>query len=758
MLIIVESPAKAKTISKIVGNKHIVKASVGHIRSLSDSKKTSDGRTLEISGIDIEKDFHPVYEVDEGKAAVVKELQKLAKAAKDGILFATDSDREGEAISWHLSEVLGIKDKSKIQRLEFHEITKKAIDEAMANPRDLNLQLVSAQQARQVLDKLVGYKLSPVIWNVMGNRHLSAGRVQSPALHLVCQREKEILNFIPVEYWEIKGAFDAGIKAQPVQTIWRMASDKNDESEKDTNEPEEENSSQLVLKLSLSKGKKLPKEITNKETVELLTQGLSEQAVFTVVEINEKTEYSYTKPPFITSTLQQAASSKLGFAPKLTMQLAQKLYEGIDIDGSPTALITYMRTDSVNLSTESVHAARAFIKKSFPEYLPAKAKTYKTKSRNAQEAHEAIRPTNPLLTPRSLQGKLDSKMLRLYELIWNQMIACQMTDEIRQRLTFDLQNEVKDQFSGSVAWTTHRGFKALTGEDLITENIWNIQKDQKFTLTQLINIQNFTKPPSRFTAASLIKKLEELGIGRPSTYASIIATLQDREYVETNKNQMLPTALGMKVNDLLTDNFQQITSSELTAEMEENLDEISRGEKAYNQVLGDFWWNFKQEVESKSKNLAEQRDKYKSTSTDVKCPVCQSEMDLKIGRFGEYYQCQVHKEHAFPKNFREYEEALKVARELYENQAKGKHCSECGKELIVRVSKSSLKPYIACSDYQVGNQHTVKPISLGPCPKCQEEGRTGDKQGELVAKKGFRGKGYIGCSLPKEVCGYIQKD
>jgi DNA topoisomerase-1 len=749
MLIIVESPAKAKTISKIVGKDYIVKASVGHIRGLSDSKKTKDGRSLEINGIDIEHDFEPIYEVDPEKTKVVAELKKLAAAAKDGIWFATDADREGEAISWHLAEVLGIKDKSKIRRLEFHEITESAIKDAIAHPRPLNLQLVSAQQARQVLDKLVGYKLSPVLWNTMSNFKLSAGRVQSPALHLICEREKEILNFKPEEYWEILGDFNQK-KIELSKENWQVVKDDEEEEKKKLDKDE-------LLRLTKVKGNKLPEKISSKEDLQKLLDNIPSHPQFTVAEVEEKLEKSSPRPPFITSTLQQAASSRLGLAPKLTMQLAQKLYEGIDIDGNPTALITYMRTDSTNLSNEAVSTARKYIQKNYPQYLPKSPRVYKSKSRNAQEAHEAIRPVNILLTPASLQNKLDARMWKLYDLIWRQTVASQMTEEIRKRLSFSLQNDRKDEFSGSVAWTIEAGFKAVTGEAVDTEEKSFYKKGELLFLQEIFYFQKFTKPPSRFSPASLIKKLEEAGVGRPSTYATIISTLQDREYVEIKQNIMFPSSLGMKINDLLTDNFSLVTSPELTANMEEQLDEVSRGEKDYKTVLSDFWWNFKKEVETKASVITQDKNKYKSSSTDVKCPTCGSEMELKIGRFGEYYQCLTHKEHIFAKNFREYEVAIAEAKVKFADQVKGKTCELCGKDLIVRVSKSSLKPYIACPEYKVGNKHTVQAVNYGPCPKCIEEGRTEEHQGVLIEKKAFRGKSFIGCSLPKETCGYVQK-
>jgi DNA topoisomerase I len=748
MLIIVESPAKAKTISKIVGNKHIVKASVGHIRSISNDKKTKDGRKLEINGIDIDKEFLPIYEIDPKKKDVVKELIKLAKLSKDGVLFATDADREGEAISWHLSEILGIKDKTLVKRLEFHEITPKAIKEAMDNPRILNTPLVKAQQARQVLDKLVGYKLSPVLWSTMNNYKLSAGRVQSPALRIICEREQEIISFIPSEFWDINGLFDSKniSKANEKWTLW--------EDEKENNKNTE--SDKLIIKASKFKGERIPKIISSKQQLSDLVSGLSNDNQFLVLEIKSNSETTRTRPPFTTSTLQQAASSRLGMTPKITMQIAQKLYEGIDIDGSPTALITYMRTDSVNLSEDSLVAARSYINKKFPEFLPKDKKYYKGKSKNSQEAHEAIRPTDPTLSPDRLVGKIEPRMLKLYTLIWAQMVGSQMTDEVKERLTFDLENTQKDMFTGSVAWTTHLGFKALQDTKPVTSNTLNIKKGETLYLHELNYIQKFTQPPNRYSPASLIKKLEELGIGRPSTYASIISTLHDREYVEDKAQTLIPTSLGMKINTLLVENFTQVTGAELTAKMEDQLDDISRGEKDYVSVLSDFWIDFKKQVEDKTPGLKEDRAKYTSSESNVADPKYGDLMVLKVGRFGEYYQNPNHLEVMYPKNFRELEIAEKEAHLQYDGQAKGQICTECKKELVVRVSKSSLNAYIACTEYKVGNKHTVTSINFGPCPQCSEQGRKGKKSGVLV-KKSYKGRSYIACSLDKKVCGYTEK-
>ena len=744
MLIIVESPAKAKTISHIVGPEYTVTASVGHIRNLSDEKKTKDGKSLEINGVDIQNHFQPYYQTDAKKTDIVAKLKQLVKT-NPVVLFATDADREGEAISWHLAEVLGFKDKTKIQRLEFHEITPKAIQEALAHPRLLNLELVAAQQARQVLDKLVGYKLSPVLWNTMGNYHLSAGRVQSPALHLVCVREAEIEVFIIEEYWEIEGNFQTEKNIMAKLSL-NLLTDEKIQTDK----------SNQTWKLTKVAGQKIPNPITNQGQLEELLKGTILNTEFKVEKITPRDEKSSPKAPFTTSTLQQSASTKLGFSPRQTMQLAQKLYEGVDIGGRSTALITYMRTDSTNLSADSIVVARKWIEQNHPQALPPSARLYKSKSRNAQEAHEAIRPINPALHPDSLKGKIDSAQHRLYSLIWQQMVASQMTDEIRQRYIMDLENSMSDGFSGSLSWTVKPGYKLVTGEEYSLSPKEVLKEGQNLYLNEVLAFQKQTKPPSRFSPASLIKHMEEAGIGRPSTYATIISTLQDREYVTIENNSMKPTPLGRKIDQLLFDNFKEVTSSELTAEMEDSLDAISRGEKEYEQVLTDFWFPFKKQVEEKSLQITAQKDIYRSSQTDVLCPTCGSAMILKIGRFGEYFQCQETSDHQFPKNFREYNVALEEARVKYQIQTNGKVCAVCGKNLIVRVSKASLKPYIACADYQVGNNHTVRPISLGECPRCALVGRTGDAAGVMVMKKGFRGKSFIGCSLPSEICGFIE--
>ncbi len=744
-LIIVESPSKAKTINQYVGKDYIVKASVGHIRQISNDKTNNKGDKLEINGIDINNDFKAIYEVDPDKKKVVNELKKLAKDA-ERILFATDEDREGEAISWHLAEVLKL-DSNKLQRLVFHEITKKAITKALDNLRPLDSNLVHAQQARQVLDKLVGYKLSPVLWSVMNNRKLSAGRVQSPALRLVVERELEIRAFVAEQYWEVFATFDDKAKNCQSEIILDKLENKSEYNKKVT--------TQDFLKLTTSVGKKIDSKELDQKKIESILKSLETNQEFEVTSSSSKPETVRSKPPFTTSTLQQAASSRLGYAPKQAMRLSQKLYEGITIDGHQVGLITYMRTDSTNLSADSLEAARSYISKNYPDSLPEKAKFYKSKSRNAQEAHEAIRPTDPLRTPESIKGKIDQQEWRLYDMIWRQMIASQMEDEQRLRFTIELENKVKDSFKGSVAWTIKPGFKAVLGNIKTVDNPEKLQASfalgSKKHLDQLLAMQYFTAPPSRYSAASLIKKLEELGIGRPSTYASIISTLHDREYVESFGSSIAPTSLGERIATLLIDNFTEVTEAQLTAQLENQLDKISLGETGYVDVLKTFWVDFDSRVEAKKLEIKDFKQKYQSQETEVEDPKHGDKMVLKVGRFGEYYQNPNHPEVMYPKNFRELAIAEKQAQIEYADQAKGLKCEECQKDLIVRVSKATLNAYIACPEYRVGNKHSVKPITFGDCPKCEKEGRNG----KLIKRK-FKGREYFSCTEDKKVCGYTE--
>jgi DNA topoisomerase I len=716
MLIIVESPAKAKTIQKIVGAKHTVMASIGHIRRITNASKTKDGRKLEISGIDIENDFDPLYETDPLKNDVVSKLKKAAKSATDGILFASDADREGESISWHVASVLGVKDINNIKRLEFHEITKSAIEHAMAHPRALNVTLVEAQKARQVLDKLVGYKLSPVLWTIMGNNNLSAGRVQTPALALLYEREKEILKFNPEEYWDIFGDFDNS------KSLVKPKIRLTDEDKK------------IVPFFTLTKfeNKSLPKIIESQAKSTDILKSLVNNTSFTIETVTTKIITNRPKPPFTTSSLQQAASSKLGMSPKLTMRLAQSLYEGISIDGSPTALITYMRTDSMSLSAESISKARTYIQNNHPQYLPSKPNFYSSKSRNAQEAHEAIRPIDPLLSPDKLRSKLEIKAWKLYDLIWRQMLASQMLPEKRELTTMTLTNSDGSAFSGSVSKQIEAGFRTI-------QPTKNIEKEfsvplvigTQLFLSEVVADQSFTAPPSRYSAASLIKKLESLGIGRPSTYASIISTLQDREYVDGASKSMQPTALGMKIAELLTTHFPDVTSSEMTKNMEDDLDKISNGDKKYLEVIKPFWTKFKAQVEGEKDKVYENKQKYKTLSDDkLDNPFGTGKLILKLGRFGEYWQSEDDPSKMYPKMFKEIAAIEEQIEKDYGDKVKGLISTVSKKPLILRVSKSSLNPYVATEDYRVGSPE--KAISID---KLNEKGWTQSVVDELFTTK-----------------------
>ena len=577
----------------------------------------------------------------------------------------------------------------------------------------------------------------------MGKNTLSAGRVQSPALKLLVDREKEIEAFVPEEFWLVKGLFQGDNTPLQINNSSETELKDSDQTLLDGG---------VYLQLNKYQSKKLDK-FKSYEEVKNIQDHITSDRSYVVSDLVSKTLTTRPKAPFTTSTLQQAASSKLGYVPKATMGLAQKLYEGVDIDGNPTALITYMRTDSVSLSDDAVKDIRDLIGKEYPNSLPSSPNKYTSKSKNAQEAHEAIRPTNVNLKPDSLRSKLTPELFKLYDLIWRHTVACQMTDEKRESVTIELTNTNEVMFSGSVSWTVLPGYKVMF-PDLIQskpDNL-NIVKGEKLNLNKLNLFQKFTQPPSRFSQATLIKVLEELGIGRPSTYASIISTLHDREYVEKGA-QMKPTLLGMKIAELLDKLLPTLTSASLTAMLEDRLDAIANGKEDYITTLKYFWMPLKEKVEAEMLNTAEIRKEFSTIKTDEKCPTCQSEMDLKLGRFGDYFQCKTTVEHKFAKNYREYNVAIEQARSDYAAQIIGKNCEECGDPLIVRVSKSTLNPYIACAKYTVGNKHSIQSVNFGPCPQCQENKR----EGVLVKRKGFRGSSFVGCSLDKTVCGYVVK-
>ena len=654
-LVIVESPTKAKTISHFLDNNYHVEASYGHIRDLPKSKL----------GIDIENNFEPHYIVIRKNQKQLTKLKKISTQSKE-IILATDEDREGEAIAWHLKEVLlnngDLKDKV-IKRIAFHEITESAIKNALLHPRDVNMNLVYAQQARRILDRLVGYLLSPFLWKKMFHG-LSAGRVQSAALRLIVDRENERKQFQPQEYWTIIAELLTKNKEKFQAELYKI----NDK---------------ILEKLA----------IKNKESTEKIKSQL-EKAEYQIINITEKITRRKPLPPFITSTLQQEAFKRLRFSSKQTMLLAQKLYEGVDFGKGPFGLITYMRTDSVNLSEESLNKARQVITNLFSEKYYERHQ-YKNKSRLAQEAHEAIRPTDPQILPDDLKGKIDNKLYRLYKLIWQRFIASQMKEAEIKKLVIDIKAKTdKDNYF----------FKAI-GNQLSFDGflkVYPISFEEvilpKISLNEILNLENintlqhFTEPPARYSEASLIKTLEEYGIGRPSTYATIISILKQRRYVELDENKKFaPTEIGFLVNDILTKHFPQIVDVGFTAKIEEDLDEIAEGKKNWLSVTKEFYGPFKENLDKKyvevEKNIITEK-------TNEKCELCGADLVIKYGRYGKFLACS-----NFPK--------CKFTKSLNNNQ---------------------------------NNQTQI------PCPKC--------KEGFVVIRRTKKGKIFYGCSRYPE-CDFV---
>lgn len=626
-LVIVESPTKARTLSKYLGSGYQIEASMGHVRDLPKSKL----------GIDVENGFTPGYIIPRDKKKRVSELKKLAYGAKE-LWLATDPDREGEAIAWHLAEILNVENRKwkvgvedrrsntpnhlpSIKRVVFHEITEDAIKEAFAHPREINLQLVDAQQARRVLDRLVGYKLSPLLWQKI-KRGLSAGRVQSVALRLIVEREREIESFKPVEYWSIEAELGSSVKGEGERFFAELVEISGE-------------------KIELKDG--IGFFIHTKEEAEKHLEALK-KASYKVSGVTKKEVRRYPSPPFITSTLQQAAGNKLNMSAKKTMMLAQNLYEH--------GFITYMRTDSVNLSSQAIGATRSFIKSKFGSaYLPASPRVYKSKSKNAQEAHEAIRPTSISLQPTAIsqQKEFNRDHARLYDLIWKRIVASQMNEAILDQTTVDV--TANDNYTlratGSLlkfdGWLKLYNVSSIEYPDEGSENenknqlLPELTEGEKLTLFQILPEQHFTQPPPRFSEASLIKKLEELGIGRPSTYAPILSTIQERLYVEKQERRFIATSLGLTVNDFLVKYFPEVFDYEFTASMEDILDEISRGERPWVQSVKEFYTPFETQLEKTEKQA--KKVEVKLEVTDKKCPECDKFLVIRTGRFGKFLAC-----------------------------------------------------------------------------------------------------------------------
>ncbi|MFC1633179.1 type I DNA topoisomerase, partial [Patescibacteria group bacterium] len=639
-LVIVESPTKAKTIKRFLGKGYTVKSSYGHIRDLPKKEM----------GIDIENDFEPTYIIPPKAKKTVSTLKTDVKKA-DTVYLATDEDREGEAISWHLVHALKLK-KDVIKRITFHEITKNAIEEALKNARDLDQDLIDAQQARRVLDRLVGYELSPFLWKKI-KYGLSAGRVQSVCVRLIVEREREIEAFKPQEYWTITA--DVSKSKKPKKEAF-------------------------PAKLVKVDGKRLDKfGLSDKKSSDKIVKDLKD-ADYTVVDLTKKEKLRRPLPPYTTSTLQQDAGRRLGFSAKQTMMLAQQLYEGVVLgsEGS-TGLITYMRTDSMSLATSAIDEARNVLQNKFgKEFVPAKPRFYKTKSKGAQEAHEAIRPTMLARMPEDLKSHLDSRQLKLYELIWKRTLACQAEDAKMDATTIDI-SAGKHAFRATGSVITFPGFLEIyqDGGAAVNEIILpEVKKAEKLDLHELKPEQHFTQPPARYSEAGLVKKLEELGIGRPSTYAPTISTVQDRGYVEKEEKRLKPTEIGTLVNDVLVEHFPQIVDYQFTARLEEDLDTIAIGKKEWVPVIRDFYKPFIANLKKKDKELSK-KDLTEEASDEV-CEKCGKPMIIKMGRFGRFYACTGYPDCKTTKPMEGEKEAL-PPEEVADEQ-----CPECGEPMVVK--------------------------------------------------------------------------
>ena len=693
-LIVVESPTKVKTLQKFLGREYVIKASVGHIKDLPEGEL----------GVDLKKDFQPKYVIIPGKGKIVGELKKASKRV-DNIYLGPDPDREGEAIAWHIAEEIGDEDKN-VYRVLFNEITKKAVLEALQHPGRLQQPKYEAQQARRILDRLVGYQISPILWEKV-RRGLSAGRVQSVAVRIICEREREIQQFVSQEYWSITATLKG--KESPVP---------------------------FDAKLTKWKGKKVT--IAN-ESEALAIQKALEAVPFAVSKIVQQEKRRHPFPPFITSRLQQEAYRKLSFSAQKTMWVAQKLYEGVELgEIGMVGLITYMRTDSPRISSEAVHQVRDWIKDRYGEsYLPPKPNVYKSR-KGAQEAHEAIRPTSIDLEPDKVKNFLDKDQWALYKLIWDRFVASQMASAVFLQTTVEIKAD-EAIFTSVGTIPTFQGFMALyvEGED---NNLSADRKDEKedaekrlpvlsegeaLELLGLTPRQHFTQPPPRFSEATLIKELEEKGIGRPSTYAAILSTIKEKEYVKLEKGKFAPTEMGLMVNDLLVVNFPDILDVEFTAQMEENLDKIEEGEKGWVETLKEFYHPFQKDLEMAKVSM---RDvKREKIPTDAFCELCGSKMVKRWGKRGYFLACS-----AYPK--------CRYTREVEGNEEKKEEtearCEKCGSPMVIKSGKFGR--FLACSDYPTCK--FTKPVDTGV--HCPQEGC----DGMIVERRTRKGRTFYSCT------------
>lgn len=684
-LIIIESPFKIPTIKKALGSGYDVVASVGHVRDLPKSKL----------GVDIEHGFAPQYIDIKGKEAVIKDIKKLVKKS-DKVYLATDPDREGEAISWHLAQLLGL-DMNEENRVTFNEITKTGVTEGIKSPRTIDIDLVNAQQARRILDRIVGYKLSPFLWKKV-RRGLSAGRVQSVAVRMVCDREEEIRKFVSKEYWSV----DAKLTAPSSKK-------------------------QFAAKLTTVDGEKV--EIPDKESADKILQRL-EEAEFKVTGVKKSVHRKSPSAPFTTSTLQQEASRRLGFQSRRTMKAAQELYEGIEVgELGAVGLITYMRTDSLRISDEAKAAAKTYIENRYgKEYLPDKPRNYVTK-KNAQDAHEAIRPTMIDQTPDKVKNSLTTDQYKMYKLIWERFIASQMAVSLLDTVSVDIDaNGCGFKTSGySVKFD---GFTVLYEESKDEESedanvLPEIKKNDVLKVKSLAGNQHFTQPPARYTEATLIKAFEENGIARPSTYATTISTILARSYVEREGKQIKPTALGEVTNQLMLDNFSKIVDIKFTAKMESDLDDVEVGKKSWVDILSEFYKEFDQTLETAEENMSGKRVKIPDEATDEVCEVCGRPMVIKIGRYGKFLACS-----GFP-------ECTNTKRIVTETGGK---CPYCGKRVLLKKSKKGRK-YYGCEDNPNCSFMTWDVPTDKICPNCGSTlFQKGGKSGMLICHK--QGCGY----------------
>jgi len=715
-LVVVESPAKAKTIKKYLGPEFEVVASYGHVRDLVPKE----------GAVDPDHGFEMKYQIIDRNEKHVQTISKLLKKA-DALYLATDPDREGEAISWHLFELLAKRKQignRPVFRVVFNEITKRAVHDAVSNPRELSQDLVNAQQARRALDYLVGFNLSPLLWKKI-RRGLSAGRVQSPALRLIVERELEIEAFDRREYWTI---------------------------EADASVPDDADKKPFSAKLIEFDGQKIEQfSITDEDRARVVEQTLiaAARGKLSVERIERKQRRRNPAPPFITSTLQQEAARKLGFTAQRTMRTAQQLYEGVDIGGGAVGLITYMRTDSVNLAQEALAELRDYIADRYSaDHLPPEARIFKTKSKNAQEAHEAVRPTSIRHLPKEIEAHLSKDQFRLYELIWKRTIACQMAHAVLNQVSIDLGAGAGNRFRATGSTVAEPGFMAVylegrddakSADDDEERMLPRLEQGDQLDLTAIRPEQHFTEPPPRFTEASLVKALEDFGIGRPSTYASIISTLQDREYVLLDKKRFTPTDVARVVNKFLTEHFTSYVDYDFTARLEDELDAVSRGEEDWIPLLEHFWKPFKDRIDHTQENV--ERKDVTQEIIDEQCPKCGGQLSKRLGRNGLFIGCTSYPECDYTRDLNA-DKAEAEAPEIVE----GRVCPDCGSELSIKRGRYG--KFIGCTGYPKCKhiEPLEKPEDTGvDCPKCNK--------GSLQKKKSRRGKVFYSCSTyPK--CDY----